>query len=207
MNHHDKDREKDKERSSFGNHWARDSSNPLGSIITSKTEILGGIWTSRDEIYGLWRSHLMIYGKQGEPLHQRTAVDSRGSGISNHYDGNGLLYGDTFGSSINKAVFEKDFKSLDTKEGFSSVSQSLPVGNSTLIDGEGWTLALVEVPSVDGSSGTGSLPASLIVSTSGSGCPSVTAGLNMVEALTQAPSQTHTVPGVTGSVSKFLLRI
>ncbi|KAA3465281.1 mediator of RNA polymerase II transcription subunit 1-like [Gossypium australe] len=149
----------------------------------------------------------MIYGKQGEPLHQRTVVNSRDSGINNHYDGNGLLYGGTFGSSINKAVFEKDFPSLGTEErqgvseiarvsspSFSSVSQSLPIHNSTLIDGEGWTSALAEVPSVNGSSGTGSLPASLIDSTSGSGSPSVTAGLNMAEALTQAPPRTHTIP-------------
>lgn len=212
MSHHDKDRERDKGRSSFGNHLALDSSNPLGSILTSRVEKLGGISTSRDEIYRLWRSHSMIYGKRGEHLHQRTAVDSRDSGIINHYDGNGLLYGGTFGSSINKAVFEKDFPSLGTEErqgvpeiaGVSLVSQSLP---STLIDGEGWTSALAEVPSVDGSSGTGSLPASLIVSTSDSGSPSVTAGLNMAEALAQAPSRTHTVSRVTSSVSKFLIHI
>ncbi|TYH89097.1 hypothetical protein ES332_D01G235400v1 [Gossypium tomentosum] len=170
-------------RSSFGNHWARDSSNPLGSILTSKVEKLGGILTSRDEIYRLWCSNSMIYGKQGEPLHQRTVVDSKDSGINNHYDGNGLLCGGTFASTINKFVFEKDFPSLGTKEK-QGVSEIARVSSPTL----------AEVPSVDGSSGTGSLPASLIVSTSGSGSPSVTAGLNMTEALTQAPSRTHTIP-------------
>ncbi|MBA0734591.1 hypothetical protein Gogos_018491, partial [Gossypium gossypioides] len=194
-------------RRSCSNGSAKHAYSTFRCILTSKVEKLGGILTSRDEIYRLWRSHSMIYGKQGEPSHQRTIVDSRDSGINNHYNGNGLLCGGTFGSSINKAVFEKDFPSLGTKEkqwvseiarvsspSFSSFSQSLPVRNSTLIDGEGWTLALAEVPSVDGSSGTGSFPTSLIISTSGFGSPNVTAGLNMVEALTQAPSRTHTIP-------------
>ncbi|MBA0760393.1 hypothetical protein Gotri_023141 [Gossypium trilobum] len=188
------------DRSSSMNSWrscsngsAKHAYSTFRSILTSKVEKLGGILTSRDEIYRLWRSHSMIYGKQGEPLHQRTVVDSRDSGINNHYDGNGLLCGGTFGSSINKAVFEKDFPSLGTKEK-QGVSEIARVSSPKL-------------PSVDGSSGTGSLPASLIVSTSGSGSPSVTAGLNMVEALTQAPSRTHTIPRVTSSVSKFLLHI
>ena len=32
--HRDKDRERDKERSSFGDHWDRDSIDPLESILT-----------------------------------------------------------------------------------------------------------------------------------------------------------------------------
>ncbi|KAL4313020.1 hypothetical protein GQ457_01G011960 [Hibiscus cannabinus] len=82
----------------------------------------------------------MVYRKQGEPLPQKFAVDSRDSGNSNHYNGNGLLC--TAGSSINKAVFEKDLPSIRTEErqgvpetarvsspGFSTASQSV----------EGWT--------------------------------------------------------------------
>ncbi|MBA0581247.1 hypothetical protein Gorai_023430 [Gossypium raimondii] len=133
------------DRSSSINSW-RGCSNGSANHAYSTFR---GILTSRDEIYRLWRSHSMIYGKQGEPLHQRTVLGSRDSGINNHYDGNGLLCGGTFGSSINKEMFEKDFPSLGTKEkqglseiarvsspGFSSVSQSLPVRNSTLIDEE-----------------------------------------------------------------------
>ncbi|XVE95400.1 hypothetical protein REPUB_Repub02eG0094000 [Reevesia pubescens] len=206
-NHRDKDRERDKERSSFGDHWDRDSSDPLESILTSRVEKLGGVSTSRVEMDALWRSHSMVSRKQVEPLPRRVAVDSRDSGNSNHNNGNGLLSGATVGSGIHKAVFEKDFPSLGTEErqgmpeiarvsspGLSSASQSLPVGNSALIGGEGWTSALAEVPSGVGSSSTGSLPAPLTVSTSGSGAPSVAAGLNMAEALAQAPSQSRTAP-------------
>ncbi|XP_022768246.1 uncharacterized protein LOC111312336 isoform X2 [Durio zibethinus] len=205
--HRDKDRERDKERLSLGDHWDRDSSDPLESILTSRVEKLGGISTSRVEIDTLQRSHSIVSRKQGEPLPRRIAVDSRDSGNSNHNNGNGLLSGGTVGTSISKAVFEKDFPSLGTEErqgvpeiarvsspGLSSASQSLPVCNSALICGEGWTSALAEVPSVVGSSGTGSLPASLTISTSGSGSPSITAGLNMAEALAQAPSQARTAP-------------
>ncbi|XVF36833.1 hypothetical protein REPUB_Repub19eG0092500 [Reevesia pubescens] len=204
--HRDKDRERDKERSNFGDHWDRDSSDPLESILTSRVEKLG-ISIGRVEIDTLRRSHSMVSRKQGEPLPQRIAVDSRDSGSSNHNNGNGLLSGATIGSSIQKAVFEKDFPSLGTEErqgvpeisrvsspGLSSATQSLPVGNSALIGGDGWTSALAEVPSVVGSSSTGSLPVPVTVSTSSSGAPSVTAGLNMAEALAQAPSRTRTAP-------------
>ena len=207
--HRDKDRERDKERSSFGDHWDRDSSDPLESTLTSRIEKLG-ISTSRVEIDTLRRSHSMVSRKQGEPLPRRIAVDSRDSGNLNHSNGNGLLSGGTIGSNVHKAVFEKDFPSLGTEErqvlpeiarvsspGLSSASQSLPVGNSALFGGERWTSALAEVPSVVGSSSTGSLPAPLTVSTSISGAPSVTAGLNMAEALAQAPSRTCTAPQVS----------
>ncbi|XWS15076.1 hypothetical protein CRYUN_Cryun35bG0063200 [Craigia yunnanensis] len=206
-NHRDKDRERDKERLSFGDHWDHDSIDPLESILTGRVEKLGGISTSRVEIDTLRHSHSMVSRKQGEPLPRRIAVDSRDSGNSNHNNGNGLLSAVTIGSSIHKAVFEKDFPSLGTEEkqgvpeiarvsspGLSLASQSFPVGNSALFGGEGWTSALAEVPSVVGSSSTGSLPASQTVSTSGSGAPSVTASLNMAEALAQAPSRTRTPP-------------
>ncbi|XP_022747269.1 uncharacterized protein LOC111296982 [Durio zibethinus] len=205
--HRDKDRERDKERLRFGDHWDRDSSDPLESILTSRGEKLGGISTCRIETDTLRRSHSMVSRKQGEPLPRRIAVDSRDSGNSNHNNGNGLLSGGTIGSSIHKAVFEKDFPSLGTEErqgvpeivrvsspGLSSASQSLPVGNSALIGAEGWTSALAEVPSVVGSSSTGSLPVPQTVSTSGPGAPSVTPSLNMAEALAQAPSRTRTAP-------------
>ncbi|KAK8649141.1 hypothetical protein V6N13_129875 [Hibiscus sabdariffa] len=207
MSHRDKDRERDKERSSFGNHWACDSSDCLESFLASRVEKLGGISTIRVEIDKLRRSHYMVHRKQREPLHRRVAVDSRDIGNSNHYNGNDLLSGGTVGSSINKAVFEKNFPSLGTEErqgvpeiarvsspGFSSASQSLPVGNSALIGVEGWSSARTDVPSVAGSGGTGSLTATVTVSTSGSGSPRLTAGLNMAEALAQYPSQTHTAP-------------
>ncbi|KAK8552561.1 hypothetical protein V6N12_041150 [Hibiscus sabdariffa] len=52
----------------------------------------------------------------------------------------------------------------------------------------------INVPSVVGSSSRGSLPAPQTVSTTSSGAPSVMCGLNMAEALVQAPSWTRTAP-------------
>ncbi|TYJ45863.1 hypothetical protein E1A91_A02G084800v1 [Gossypium mustelinum] len=205
-NHRDKDRERDKDRSSFGDHWERDSSDPLESIFTSRVE-KSGVSTSRVEIDALRRSHSMVSRKQSEPLPQKIAVGSGDSGNNNHNSGNGLLSGGTIGSNIHKAVFEKVFPSLGTEDrqagpqiarvsspGLSSASLSSPACNSALIGGEGWTSALAEMPTMVGSSSTGSLPAPLIVSTSGSGVQSVTVGLNMAEALAQAPSRTRTAP-------------
>ncbi|KAB2083609.1 hypothetical protein ES319_A05G280000v1 [Gossypium barbadense] len=213
--HRDKDRERDKERTSFGDHWDRYCSDPLESILTSRVEKLGGISTSRVEIDTLRRSHSMLYWKQIEPLPRRMVVDSRDNGNSNHNSSNGLHSGGTIGSSIPKAVFEKDFPSLGSEErlgvpemvrvsspGLSSASQSLPVGNSALIDGEGWTSALAEVPSVVGSSSTGALSASQAASISGSGASSISSSLNMAEALAQAPSRTRTPPMVLNSADK-----
>ena len=201
--HRDKDRDKEKERSSFGDHWDRDCSDPLGSIFPSRVE--------KDK---LWRSQSMISRKQGEPLPRRVAVDSKLCSNSNH-NGNGVLSGGGIGSSIHKAVFEKDFPSLGTEErqgvpdigrvsspGLSTAVQSLPVSSTALIGGEGWTSALAEVPSIIGSSSRGSLSVQQTVAvTSGSGAPSATAGLNMAEALAQAPSRVSTAPQVSEQVS------
>ncbi|KAE8701743.1 cell wall protein AWA1-like isoform X2 [Hibiscus syriacus] len=202
-----KGRERDKERLSFGDRWDFDSSDPLESILTSRVEKLGGISTSRVEINTFWRSNSMISRKNAEPLPQRTAVDSRDSGNSSNNNDHGLVSGDAIGSSIHKAAFQKDFPSLGTEErqlvpeaarvsslGLSSVSQCLSVGNSTLIDGEEWTSALAESPSVVGTSSSGSLSAPLTISTSVSGAPSVTSGLNMEVALVQAPPRACTAP-------------
>ncbi|KAK8681736.1 hypothetical protein V6N13_054138 [Hibiscus sabdariffa] len=199
--HRDKNRERDKERSSFEDHWERDSSDPLDSILTSRVEKLG-ISTSRVEMDALRRSHSMVSRKQGEALPRRVAVGSADSGNSKHNNGNDLLSGGAIGNSIHKAVFEKDFPSLGTEERqvvpqisrVSSPGLGSPVGNSALIGGEGWTSALAEMPAAVGSSNTGSMTASLTASTSGCGGPSVSVGLNMAEALAQAPSRTRTAP-------------
>lgn len=194
--HRDKDREKEKERSSFVDHWDRDCSDPLGSIFPSRVE--------KDM---LWRSQSMISRKQGESLPRRVAVDSKLCSNSNH-NGNGVLSGGGIGSSMHKAVFEKDFPSLGTEErqgvpdigrvsspGLSTAVQSLPVSSTALIGGEGWTSALAEVPTIIGSSSRGSLSVQqTVAATSGSGAPSATAGLNMAEALAQAPSRVSTAP-------------
>ncbi|KAB2617193.1 mediator of RNA polymerase II transcription subunit 1 [Pyrus ussuriensis x Pyrus communis] len=194
--HRDKDREKEKERSNFGDHWDRDSSDPLGNIFTSRVE--------KDT---LRRSQSMVSRKQTELLPRRAAIDSKSSGNSNHHNGNGLLSG--VGVGIQKVVFDKDFPSLGTEErpaapdigrvpspGFSTAVQSLPVGSSALIGGEGWTSALAEVPStIIGSSSSGSFPVQpTVAATSSSGASTAMSGLNMAEALSQAPAKARTVP-------------
>ncbi|XP_012078152.1 mediator of RNA polymerase II transcription subunit 1 isoform X2 [Jatropha curcas] len=194
--HRDKDRERDKERLNFVDHWDRDGPDPLGSILSSRSE--------KDT---LRRSHSMVSRKQGEVLPRRFAVDLKNGSSGNHTNGNGLLSGGIVGSNIQKAVFEKDFPSLGCEErqgvpeigrvsspSLSTAVQNLPVGSSALIGGEGWTSALAEVPALIGNSSTGSLSSVQSVAASASACPSVMAGLNMAEALTQAPSRTRTAP-------------
>ncbi|KAB2076530.1 hypothetical protein ES319_A06G047200v1 [Gossypium barbadense] len=194
--HRDRDRERDKARSNFGDHRDRASSDALESILSG-----------RGEIDTLHRSHSMFSRKPGESLPRRIGVDVRDSINSNHNNGNGLVSGVTLGSSIHKAVFEKDFPSLGTEDrqvvpeitrvlspGLSSASQNLPVSSSALISGEGWTSALAEAPSTVGSSNTGSLAAPLTVSPSSSGTSTGTSGLNMAEALVLAPSRSQAAP-------------
>ncbi|KAJ7965625.1 mediator of RNA polymerase II transcription subunit 1 isoform X2 [Quillaja saponaria] len=195
--HRDKDRDREKERSSFGDHWDRDSADPLANIFPGRVE--------KD---ALLRSHSMVSRKQNELLPRRVAVDAKTSSNSNHNNGNGALSGGTTGSGIQKAVFEKDFPSLGSEErqgipdivrvsspGLTTAGQNLPVGSSTLIGGEGWTSALAEVPAIIGSSSSGSVSVQqTVIATSASAAPSAMAGLNMAEALTQAPARARTAP-------------
>ncbi|EXB60491.1 hypothetical protein L484_014946 [Morus notabilis] len=197
-NHRDKDREKDRDR--FGDHWDRDSSDPLGNIFPSRVE--------KDT---LRRSQSLVSRKQGELVSRRANVDLKTSSNSNHNNGNGLL-SVSIGAGIQKASFEKDFPSLGAEErqggpeigrvpspGFTTAVQSLPVGSSALVGGEGWTSALAEVPSLMGSSSSGSLSSAqqTAAPTSGSATPTAMAGLNMAEALAQAPSRARTAPQVS----------
>ncbi|XP_028197137.1 mediator of RNA polymerase II transcription subunit 1-like isoform X3 [Glycine soja] len=200
--HRDKDRDREKDRSSFGDHWDCDGSDPLANLFPGRME--------RDT---LRRSHSMVSRKQSEVIPRRVAVDTK-SGGSHQNNSNGILSGSNVSSSIQKAVFDKDFPSLSTeeKQGIAEVvrvsspglgaaaSQSLPVGSSALIGGEGWTSALAEVPAIIGSSSTGSLSVQQTVNTtSGSVAPSTTAGLNMAEALAQTPSRARSAPQVHNS--------
>lgn len=197
--HRDRDRERDKDRSSFGDHWDRDD--PIGSILTSRSE--------KD----LRRSHSLISRKQNEVLPRRVPLDLKNSSNSNHVNGNGLVSGGSIGNSIQKAVFEKDFPSLgsdDRQVGadigrvasptLNSAVQSLPVGSSALIGGEGWTSALAEVPSVIGSGTTCSSPTVQSIVAPVPSPPSALAGLNMAEALTQAPPRTRAAPQVASFI-------
>ncbi|GKU98511.1 hypothetical protein SLEP1_g11508 [Rubroshorea leprosula] len=205
-NHRDKDRERDKERTGFGDHWDNDSSDALASILTSRVEK-----------NTLRRSHSMVSRKHGELFPGRVTADSKDTGNGNHSNGNGLLSGSAIvSSSIQKSAFEKDFPTLGTEEkqrvpdiprvsspGLSSAVQSLPVSSSSLIGGERWTSALAEVPTLVGTGSAGSLSVLQTVSASGSGVPSPTNALNMAEALAQAPSRTRTDPQVSIKTQKL----
>ncbi|XP_027331023.1 mediator of RNA polymerase II transcription subunit 1-like isoform X2 [Abrus precatorius] len=196
--HRDKDRDRDKDRSTFGDHWDRDGSDPLASLFSGRME--------RDT---LRRSHSMVSRKQSDVIPRRVAVDTKSGGSTNQNNGNGILSVGNVSSSIQKVVFDKDFPSLgaEEKQGIAEVgrvsspgltataSQSLPVGSSALIGGEGWTSALAEVPTMIGSSSTGSLSVQQTVTT-GSVVSSTAAALNMAEALAQTPSRARSTPQV-----------
>ncbi|KAL7208827.1 hypothetical protein ACSBR1_030538 [Camellia fascicularis] len=185
--HRDKNRDKGKERSVIGDLWEHDCSDPLGDILISKAE--------KD---ALRRSHSLVCRKPGEVLPRR-AVDSKHGGSNT-----GILSGGILVSSIQKNAFEKDFPSLGTAEkqgvpdigrvsspGLSTAVQCLPIGNVGFIGGEGWTSALAEVPNIIGSNSMG--PTS-VLATPSSGASSSMVGLNMAEALSQAPSKARTTP-------------
>ncbi|TKY74320.1 hypothetical protein E2542_SST03081 [Spatholobus suberectus] len=199
--HRDKDRDREKDRSNFVDHWDRDCSEPLSDLFSGRIE--------RDT---LRRSHSMVSRKQNELLTHRVAVDTKSGGNSNQNSSNDLLSGSSIGSSIQKAVFNKDFPSLGAEErqGITEIgrvsspglgataSQTLPVGSSALIGGEGWTSALAEVPTIIGSSSTGTLTLQQTVTpTSGSVLTSTSSGLNMAEALAQTPSRARSTPQVS----------
>ncbi|KAL6184851.1 hypothetical protein ACLB2K_046251 [Fragaria x ananassa] len=190
--HRDKDREKEKERLNFGEPWDRDCPDHLS------------LYSNKD---ALRRSQSMSSRNKSETLSRRIAIDSKSGSNSIHNNGNGLLSGGGVGSP--NAVFDKDFPSLGTEErqgvpdigrvpspGFTSAVQSLPVGNSALIGGEQFKSALAEVPNaIIGSSSSGSFSVQpTVAATSESGASVAMAGLNMAEALAQAPARARTVP-------------
>ncbi|KAJ1385020.1 hypothetical protein SESBI_42012 [Sesbania bispinosa] len=200
-NHRDKDRDREKDRSNFLDHWDRECSEPLADLFPGRIE--------RDS---LRRSHSMISRKQSDILTHRVAVDTKPGSSCNQNNGNDLLSGGSIGSSIQKAVFDKDFPSLGAEERLgiteigrvsspglgTTASQTLPVGSSALIGGEGWTSALAEVPTIIGSSSTGpQIMQQTVVPTSGTVLSSTSAGLNMAEALVQTPSRARSTPQVS----------
>ncbi|CAA7062331.1 unnamed protein product [Microthlaspi erraticum] len=189
----DKDRMREKDRS-YVDQWDLDTCIPLRNIVAGRDQ---------DQ---LRRSHSMVTRKQGDHLSRGFTVGLKNGGSSTSYNGNGILPGPSIGNSFQRTGFDKDFPSLGADEkhggqdvvrvsspGLSSAVQSLPVGNSALIGGEGWTSALAEVPNVIEKACAGSLtsPKASIVS---SGTLPGPTGLNMAEALVQAPARTHTPP-------------
>lgn len=189
--HRDKDRDREKDRSNFLDHWDRDCSEPLAELYSGRLD--------RDN---LRRSHSLVSRKPSELLTHRVAVDTKSGGNCNQNHGNDIPSRSSIGSSIPKTVFDKDFPSLGAEDrtGIPEIGRVSSPGlspSSAMIGGEGWTSALVEVSSTFGSSSTGSLAASQTVTpTSGSVLSSTSAGLNMAEALVQAPSRARSTPQV-----------
>ncbi|KAF5746830.1 mediator of RNA polymerase II transcription subunit 1 isoform X2 [Tripterygium wilfordii] len=192
--HRDKDHERDKERSSFTELWDPDGFDSLGNF------------NSRGD-NALRRSQSMVSRKQSDILPRRVVGDSKKSSGSHYNNGNGMFSGVNIGNSIPKMVFEKDFPTLGTDEkqgipdigrvsspGLCTAVQSLPVGNATMIGGEGWTSALAEVPAIVGSSTlTTTAAAQTVAVGSVSGTSTPVAGMNMAGAL-QNPSRTRAAP-------------
>uniref|UniRef100_A0A5B7AA54 Mediator of RNA polymerase II transcription subunit 1 n=1 Tax=Davidia involucrata TaxID=16924 RepID=A0A5B7AA54_DAVIN len=198
----DKDWEKDmydprdKEKSILGDHRSRDYSNHLGNIFPPRFE---------KEV--LRRSQSMTTEKQGEAWPRKVAADSSNANKNNRKNGNGVLPVGSAISNVHKAAFERDFPSLGAEErqatpeigrvsspGLSTAFQSLSIGTSAAIGGDGWTSALAEVPVIVGSTGTGGSVQQAVPATSVPTASSMMTSLNMAETLAQGPSRAHTTP-------------
>ncbi|KAJ9538006.1 hypothetical protein OSB04_030739 [Centaurea solstitialis] len=200
-NHRDRDWDKDihefreKEKPDGGRH--RDYSDPLGSILPS-----------RFEKEGLRRSHSSVSAKRGESWPRKVvAPDSSNANKNSHNNGSALRSGGGGAIGSVKTAFERDFPSLGAEEkqidpeigrvpspGLTTAIQSLPIGNSAVIGGDGWTSALAEVPVIVGSNGSNTSVPPPVQSTSISATASITTGRNMAETLAQGPPRAQTAP-------------
>jgi hypothetical protein len=147
----------------------------------------------------------MITGKSGDTWPRRVAVDSN-STKNKHSNDNGLLGRGSVVSSTTKSAFDQHFPSLIAEEredgseigriptsGMNPAIQSLRIGTSSAIGGDGWKSALVEVPVIVGSNSiAAALPQQTLSASSASVSPSRGTGLNMAETLAQGPPCAHT---------------
>ncbi|PSS26740.1 Serine/threonine-protein kinase ifkB [Actinidia chinensis var. chinensis] len=169
-------------------------------------ERLENILLSRFE-KDLSHSQSMITGKRGQTWPRKVPIDSNSANISNPNNCNGMLAGGSAVSRVHKAAFERDFPSLGTEERqtfpeirrvsypvLSTASQSLLIGTSAAVGGDGWTSALAEVPVLVGSNVTSGSVQQAILPTSASLASSTMTGLNMAETLAQVPSHSHATP-------------
>jgi hypothetical protein len=166
---------------------------------------LGSIWPNRFEKDMLQRPQSMITGKSGDTWPRRVAVDSN-STKNKHSNDNGLLGRGSVVSSTTKSAFDQHFPSLIAEEredgseigriptsGMNPAIQSLRIGTSSAIGGDGWKSALVEVPVIVGSNSiAAALPQQTLSASSASVSPSRGTGLNMAETLAQGPPCAHT---------------
>lgn len=197
---HDRDWERntydsrERDRSIMGDRRRRDFSEGSGTTLLSKYE--------RD---GFRRSHSMVSGKNADTWHKKLVTDSSSTVGDN---ANGSLKKSSSIGGVKKTFLERDFPSLGAEErsvipevgrvpspGLSSAIQSLPIGSSTIINGEKWTSALAEVPVLVGNNGNGISPVQQSASPSSTSVAIGTAtSLNMAEAVAQAPNRGQTTP-------------
>lgn len=158
------------------------------------------VLVSRDEIDSLRRSFSNISSKRGEILSKK---------LVNDLNDKPYAAGCILSPNNNKSTFQRDFPSLGSEEklgapevrvkspGLSSASQSLSMNSSTVIGGDGWTSVLAEVPIIIGGSSSVVLPTAASAPVSSADIsPSSNTGLNMAEALVQAPGRARTTPQV-----------
>lgn len=169
---------------------------------------MGNIFPSRFEKEGLRRSHSSVSAKRGESWPRKVVADLTSTNKTSHNNGGALRSGGGGNSGV-KTTFERDFPSLGAEEkhmdteigrvpspGLSTAIQSLPIGNSAVIGGDGWTSALAEVPVIVGSNGSSTSVVQTAQSTSISATTSMTTGRNMAETLAQGSPRAQTAPQV-----------
>ncbi|KAH9605282.1 hypothetical protein KSS87_016318 [Heliosperma pusillum] len=198
-------RDRDRERSTVGESWDPEYSDPLRGMIRGKVED------------PLRRSKSLVSRKQSEAPQSRIPADIRNGVHKNHDNGTYSVGGSATGT--HKGSFESEFPVLGNEErpktpdivrvlspGLSRGIQSYSIGNPQSGGGEVWTSALAEAPTGSGSnSGSGSIPSTSAAAPSSSSA-SVSAntlpGLNMAETLVQAPAQPHNAPQPTAQLQK-----
>ncbi|KAH0453906.1 hypothetical protein IEQ34_018230 [Dendrobium chrysotoxum] len=160
--------------------------------------------TNKLEKESLWQSHFMVSGS-GDSWLKRPAHDSS----------NNITSGGSIVTGISKSSFERDFPMLGAEEkhlgsdvasvaspGLSNAIHNLPVAASTIIGGDGWTSALVEVPPIVGGNGP-------VVSSAPPSSPPLTivsspsSSLNMAETLSQGPARVRTSPQLPNDSQKI----
>ncbi|KAI8026959.1 hypothetical protein LOK49_LG02G02896 [Camellia lanceoleosa] len=137
------------------------------------------------------------YWERGETWPRKVPSDLSNGNKSNPNESNGLLSGS---SAVSKRQAASEIGRVSSP-GLSTATQSLPMGTSGVIGGDGWTSALAEVPVLVGSNGTAGSVQQAISPTSSSSASSTT-GLNMAETLAQGPSRVHSTPQVLNPLDK-----
>ncbi|PIA31141.1 hypothetical protein AQUCO_05200027v1 [Aquilegia coerulea] len=195
----DRDRDRDWDRDTLD---FREKDRSILGIQRERDYSNADVFASRTEKDMFRRSQSMISGKRGEMGSRKVVADANSN--NSHSNHNGTAGGNKI-VHIHQATFERDFPSLGVEEkqgidrvaspGLSIAAQSLPMGSSAMIMGNGWTSALAEVPVITGSN-SANLPLvpQTAASSLGSLATSTTTGLNMAETLAQAPLRARTAP-------------